>query len=162
MMAKKNKKSVKKKTKKIVKKAKPSVKKTAKKAVAKNEKDAKPAKGGKLIMVVDDEADVRNTVKTVLENAGFKVVTAVNASDCLRKLQKVKPALILLDIMMPGMPVKEAIPKMGNVKIAYLSVVRTSEAEKEDLLKSKKVVAFIQKPFDVDKLVAKVKRLAGK
>ena len=115
----------------------------------------------KTIMVVDDEPDVRSTVKTVLEKNGYKIVTAVNGDDCLKKLPKQKVDLILLDIMMPGTPVKEIIPKIKGVKIAYLSVVRTSEAEKEDLMKSKNIVDFIQKPFDINDLLKRVKTLVG-
>ena len=112
-------------------------------------------------MVVDDEDDIRNTVKTILEAQGYKVVTAINADDCLEKLKKNKPDLILMDIMMPGTPVREAVPKIKQ-KIAYLSVVRTSEAEKEELMKSKNIVDFIQKPFDVKELVKRVGKLTGK
>jgi len=116
----------------------------------------------KLIMVVDDEADNRSTVKTVLEKEGYKVVTAITADDALEKSQKQKPDLILMDIMMPGTPVKEIIPKLMGIKIAYLSVVRMSEAEKEDLTKSKNVVGFIQKPFDIDDLIKNVQKIIGK
>lgn len=112
----------------------------------------------KTIMVVDDEADIRNTVKTILEKEGYKVITAVNGDDCLKKLEKENPALILMDIMMPGTPVKDIVPKIKQ-KIAYLSVVRTSEAEKEELMKSKNIVDFIQKPFDIAELVKRVKKL---
>ena len=113
----------------------------------------------KTIMVVDDEVDIRNTVKVILEKNGYNVITAVNGDDCLKKLVKEKPDLILMDIMMPGTPVKEIIPKIKNIKIAYLSVVRTSEAEREDLMKSKNIVDFIQKPFDVNDLVKRIKEM---
>src|SRR3989344_7014372 len=106
----------------------------------------------KTIMVVDDEPDIRETVKTVLEKNGYRVVTAVNGDDCLKKLPKQKVDLILMDIMMPGTPVGKVVEKIKNTKIAYLSVVRTSEAEKEDLLKSNNIVGFIQKPFDINDL----------
>lgn len=115
----------------------------------------------KTIMIVDDEPDNVTTVKTILEKEGYKVVTAVNADDCLKKLPKQKVDLILMDIMMPGTPVKEIIPKIKGTKIAYLSVVRTSDAEKEELLKSKNIVGFIQKPFDINELVKKVKKIVG-
>ncbi|MEI6731178.1 MAG: response regulator [archaeon] len=114
---------------------------------------------GKKILVVDDEPDVRNTIKTVLEKNGFKVVTAVNGDDGLAKWKKEKPALVLMDIMMPGTPVRDIIPQMKGTKVAYLSVVRTSEAEKEDLMKSKNIVDFIQKPFDINELLERVKKL---
>ena len=116
----------------------------------------------KTIMVVDDEADIRSTVKTILEREGYRVVTAVNGDDCLVKLKKEKPDLILLDIMMPGMPVKEVIKKIKGTKISYLSVVRISEAEREDLLKAPNVVDFIQKPFDIAELVKRVAKLVSK
>ncbi len=115
----------------------------------------------KLIMVVDDEPDNITTVKGVLKRNGFGVVSAVSGDDCLLKLKKVRPDLILMDIMMPGTPVCEVVRQIKDVKIAYLSVVRTSEAEKEDLLWQKNVVDFIQKPFDIKELLAKVKKLTA-
>lgn len=115
----------------------------------------------KTIMVVDDEPDVRDTTKTVLEKNGYKVVTAQSGDDCLEKLKKGKPDLILMDIMMPGTPVREIVGKIEGIPIAYLSVVRTSEAEKEELLSSVNVVDFIQKPFDIKELVARVKKVVG-
>ena len=125
----------------------------------------------KTIMVVDDEPDIRKTVKLVLEKNGYDVVTAVDGDDCLKKLKSSNPDLILMDIMMPGTPVSkvvtkinainEIIPKIKGAKIAYLSVVRTSEAEKEELLKEKNIVDFIQKPFDIIDLVKRVKKITG-
>ena len=115
----------------------------------------------KLIMVVDDEPDVQSTVKTVLERNKYKVVTANNGDDCLEKLKTEKPDLILMDIMMPGTSVKDVVAKIKGIKIAYLSVVRTSEAEKEELLKAKNIVDFIQKPFDINDLLKKVKKIVG-
>jgi CheY-like chemotaxis protein len=115
----------------------------------------------KTIMIVDDEPDLRSTVRTFLEKEGFNVITAVNGDDCLEKLKKAKPDLILMDIMMPGTPVGEVVKKIKNIKIAYLSVVRTSEAEKEELLGQKNIVGFIQKPFDINEMVEKVKKIVG-
>ena len=115
----------------------------------------------KKIMVVDDEPDIRDTVKTILEKKGYKVVTAVNGDDCLKKLKKETPNLILMDIMMPGTPVKDVIKMIKGVPIAYLSVVRISEAEKEQLLRAKNIVDFIHKPFDIKELLDRVKKLVG-
>jgi len=109
-------------------------------------------------MVVDDEPDIRATVKTVLEKNGYGVITAISADDCLKQLEKQKVDLILMDIMMPGTPIREVIPKIKGIKIAYLSVVKTSEAEKEELLKEKNIVGFIQKPFDINGLLRKIKK----
>ncbi|MFH1682591.1 MAG: response regulator [Candidatus Woesearchaeota archaeon] len=116
----------------------------------------------KTIMIVDDEPDNLTTVQTILEKKGYGVITAVNGDDCLKKLKDgEKPDLILMDIMMPGTPVKEVVKKIKGIKIAYLSVVRTSEAEKEDLLGQKNIVGFIQKPFDINELLERVKKIIG-
>jgi CheY-like chemotaxis protein len=131
----------------------------AKKAKSSSSPKSVSKSSKKLIMVVDDEPDNISTVKAVLENNGFGVVSAVNGDDCLEKLKKVKPDLILMDIMMPGTPVREVVKKITNVKIAYLSVVRTSEAEKEELLGQKNIVDFIQKPFDINDLLERVNKL---
>lgn len=111
----------------------------------------------KNIMVVDDEEDNRTTVKNLLESRGYSVITAINGDDCLKKLEKNKVDLILLDIMMPGMPVREVVKKITNTKIVYLSVVRTSEAERENLL-NENVLDFVQKPFDINLLLEKVNK----
>jgi len=117
---------------------------------------------GKTIMVVDDEPDNRAVVKKILSKKGYTLIEAVNGDDCLKQLKKgPKPDLILLDIMMPGTPVKEVVPKLKGIKIAYFSVVSTSEADKEKLLKEKNIVDFIQKPFDINDLLKRVQRLVG-
>jgi DNA-binding response OmpR family regulator len=116
----------------------------------------------KKIMIVDDEPDISTPVKEVLERNGYKVFTAVNADDCLKQVQAgEKPDLILMDIVMPGTPVREIIPKLGKIKIAYLSVVRTSEAEKKNLMKNKNIVDIIQKPFQLSELIKRVKKITG-
>ncbi len=115
----------------------------------------------KTIMVVDDEVDIRNSFKIVLSKSGFKVVTAKDADDCLRKLKTNKPDLILMDIMMPGTPVRKIIPKIKDVKVSYLSVVQLTDAEKEGLLKQKNVVDFINKPIQIEDLIKRVKKILG-
>jgi len=115
----------------------------------------------KIIMVVDDEQDIRDSAKLILEKNGYKVITAVSGDDALKQVATANPDLILLDIMMPGTPAKDIVPKLSKFKIAYLSVVRTSEAEKEDLMKNKNVVDFIQKPYDIDELLKRVKKIVG-
>ena len=116
----------------------------------------------KTVMVVDDEPDNVDTVKTVLEKNGYKVLTASNGDHCLKELKKHKKVdLILMDIMMPGTTVREVVSQIKKIKIAYLTVVRTSEAEREQLMKKKNIVDYIQKPFDVDDLLKRVKKIVG-
>ena len=111
----------------------------------------------KTILVADDEPDVRETVKIILEREGYKIITAVDGDDCLNKARMQDPDLILLDIMMPGTPVKDIVEKIENIKIAFMSVVRISEARKKGMCKQDNIVDFIQKPFDVNDLISRVK-----
>lgn len=113
------------------------------------------------ILIVDDEKDNRDTVKDLLEANKYEVETAVDGDNALEILKKKKFDLILLDIMMPGTPVKDVVKQIKGTKIIYFSVVRTSEAEKENLLVDN-VVDFIQKPFDINDLLAKVKKYTSK
>lgn len=113
----------------------------------------------KLILIVDDEEDVRESAKVVLEGVGYNVETAISGDDCLKKLKTLKPDLILLDIMMPGTPIKNILPKIKNVKVVYLSIVRPSDAEREELMGQDNIVDFIQKPYDVKELIKKVGEL---
>jgi CheY-like chemotaxis protein len=115
----------------------------------------------KLVMVVDDEQDNIDTVAAILEKMGVETVSASSGDDCLSKVKamKKKPELILLDIMMPGTPVKKIVPKLRSIKIAYLSVVNPFEARREGLMAFDNIVAFIRKPFDAFDLEKKLKVL---
>jgi DNA-binding response OmpR family regulator len=110
----------------------------------------------KTIFVVDDEEDIRESVKTLLEKNGYNVITAENGDDCLNKLKKVTPDLILLDIMMPGMPISDVVKNITDIKIAFMSVVRISDARKKGLTSQDNIVDFLQKPFNVTDLIDRV------
>jgi len=110
----------------------------------------------KTILVVDDEPDIRQSVKMILEKNGYMVITAESGDDCLVKLNDVKPDLILLDIMMPGTPVSEIVKKITDIKIAFMSVVRISDARKKGLCTQDNIVDFFQKPFNVTDLIDRV------
>lgn len=110
----------------------------------------------KTILVVDDEPDIRQSVKQILEVNGYTVLTAVDGDDCLKKLNEITPDLILLDIMMPGTPVGEVVKQIKNIKIAFMSVVRISDARKRGLCIQDNIVDFFQKPFNVSDLIDRV------
>ncbi len=111
--------------------------------------------------MVDDEPDIRDSVKMILKSNGYKVSTAKNADECLEKVKEEKPDLILLDIMMPGTPVEQMVDKITDIKIAFMSVVRISEARKKGLTSHENIVDFFQKPFNVADLVSRVKLHLG-
>jgi len=117
----------------------------------------------KKVMIVDDEESMVELVKSILEKEGFDVIIAYSGKECLEKLKKVKPDLILMDLMMPGMTGKEATrkirenPKTKDLKIVFLTVARLSEVGKKEL-EELKVLDYITKPFDIGDLVKRVKK----
>lgn len=120
----------------------------------------------KKIMVVDDEENLRKLVKAILEKERYEVITAINGNDCLKKLKKNKPDLILIDMMMPYMSGRDLCqkirsdPKTRSLKVAFLTVARLSETGR-DTLKKMKVIDYIEKPFDNSDLVRRVKKIIG-
>jgi len=117
----------------------------------------------KVVMVVDDEPDIRDTVKDVLVDAGLKVVTAKDGQDCVDKVRTSPPDLILLDILMPGLTTKEVIARLNKVKsppIIFLTVVKLSEATKKNIIQGN-MVDYVEKPFNNADLVKRVKKALG-
>ncbi|VVB59568.1 Chemotaxis protein CheY [uncultured archaeon] len=122
--------------------------------------------GKKKIMVVDDEEDIVTLVTAILGRQGYEIIQAYNGKECLEKLKTIKPDLVILDMMMPGMSGREvcekirADSKLKSLKVAFLTVARFSEAGK-DSLKKMNVSDYITKPFDNDDLVTRVKKIVG-
>ena len=113
----------------------------------------------KKIMVVDNEPDIVDLTRTVLELGGYNVIPTYSGEECLRKLEKEKVDLVLLDIMMPGMSgwdVFNRIKKKNKeVKVAFMSVLEISDKRKQVLL-DEGLADYIMKPFDKDTLLQKV------
>jgi CheY-like chemotaxis protein len=121
------------------------------------------------IMVVDDEEDIRETVKALLESGGHNVTVAEDGDQCLQLVKKEKPDLVLMDVLMPGTPVDEILPKISDIKVIIFSVVTLGEeriAESGKDLPSQKdfpnVVDYIEKPSDINNILAKVKKALEK
>lgn len=118
----------------------------------------------KKIMVVDDEENLTELVRAILEQENYDVITASNGEECLDKLKTVKPDLILLDMMMPGMSGREVCerirknPQTKNLKVAFLTVAKFSEMGKTTLA-DMKVADYITKPFENEDLVRRVKKM---
>ena len=118
----------------------------------------------KQIMVVDDEKNLLLLMHEVLENAGFDVLMAESGQECLEKLKKVKPDLIIMDMMMPKMSGYDTIrkiredPKTKDLRIIILTVSRIAEVSKFQLSKFK-ILDYINKPFDIKEIVDKINKI---
>jgi len=120
----------------------------------------------KKVMVVDDEPDLCETVKLLLEGKGYEVVSALSGAEALKKLRKERADLVLIDFFMPEMTGRALVdeiradPKLKNLKLAFLTVALFGEVGREDLQKLG-ILDYIQKPFDNEDLVRRVKKMVG-
>src|SRR4030042_6407253 len=118
----------------------------------------------KTIMIVDDELHMVELEKAILEADGFKTISAYSGAEALKLLEKVKPDLVLLDMMMPGMSGREVCEKIRNnpktrtLKVIFLTVARFSEVGKK-ILDKMNVSDYITKPFENANLVKRIKKV---
>ncbi len=110
------------------------------------------------ILVVDDETDIREAVTEILTDEGFVVVGAGNGAEALVKARAIHPAVVLLDLMMPGMNGWEfCAARRGDPELALIPVIVVSALGPVPGLDA---AGFIQKPFALDELVTAVRRYA--
>jgi len=113
------------------------------------------------ILVVDDEADLVETIQFALELEGYNVLVASNGEEGLNVARQEKPDLILLDLM---------LPKLDGYKVCRLLkfderykhipiLMLTARTQEKDKILGKETGAneYITKPFDMDALIARVK-----
>lgn len=114
----------------------------------------------KVILVADDDAAILNIVKTALEQAGYRVVTAMDGEAASRAVECEKIDLVILDVMMPrcsGLMATMKIRDRSNVPILMLS----AKAEESDRVLGLEAGAddYLVKPFYTQELLARVRAL---
>lgn len=114
------------------------------------------------ILVVDDAFDNSFLLQTLLENEGYQVDVADSGQAALEKIVAAPPALVLLDVMMPGMNGFEVTRQIRqNDRLPFIPIVLVSGYGQPDLDLSIDigVNGFIRKPIDFEEVIAKVKAL---
>lgn len=108
------------------------------------------------VLVIDDEASIRDLIIAILEEEGYRVIGASSGPRALMLLPEVQPDLIVLDIMMPGMNGREVLDRIRQTpNSAEIPVVLISAAFGFDSITQPKT-AFLAKPFDIEHLLATV------
>jgi DNA-binding response OmpR family regulator len=116
----------------------------------------------KRVLVIDDEADIREIVRLYLTDEGYIVIEASNGQEGILKAQTDQPDLIILDIMLPGINGFEVAkhlkddPNTQHVPIIILSVLAQDSQYRQGILD------YISKPFRPEELVATVKKIFSK
>ena len=117
----------------------------------------------KAVMIVDDSASLRQTVKICLSTAGYEVVEAVDGQDGLDKLDGRPVHLIIADVNMPvmgGLDMVRAIKQMASYRFTPIMILTTESDEakkREGQMAGAK--AWVVKPFRPEHLLAAVAKL---
>lgn len=112
----------------------------------------------KYILLIEDEPDLRETLKELFEMLGFQVETAANGREGLSKLETLgNPCLITLDLMMPVMTGWEFLDTLKSEPLhgrASIPVVVVSAAVDVVAVEAQYGCRSLEKPVDIDKLLA--------
>ena len=124
-------------------------------------------KDGKFILCIEDEPEMIDLIRLILERRGFKVEGAAGGMDGIRKVRELHPDLVLLDLMMPDLDGWEVYQQMKadensrNIPV----IVVTAKAQSIDKvlgLHIAKVDDYISKPFSPQDLLASVEKVFNK
>jgi UDP-3-O-[3-hydroxymyristoyl] N-acetylglucosamine deacetylase len=112
------------------------------------------------ILLVDDDAAVRETISAVLGDEGFEVVTAVDGTEALASLERATPDLVLLDVWLPETDGIEVLSRMRQTHAELPVIVISGHGNVETAVRATKLGAsdFIEKPFSIDGLLAAVNK----
>ena len=117
----------------------------------------------KKILLVDDEQDIVETLKFVLESEGYTCFCAYNGEDGLKLAKEIVPDLMVLDVMMPkinGFKISRLLKydaKYKDIPIIMLTA-RSQESDKQ-IGEETGADVYITKPFDLDEVLSTVNRL---
>jgi len=119
----------------------------------------------RVVMIVEDDMDLREAIVEVLELGGYSVIQARHGEDALKKLHGDghRPRLILLDLMMPVMDgfgfrrLQSADPELNTIPV----VVLTAHGNVAEIAAQMRATAFLNKPVEPDVLLDTVAQIVG-
>jgi two-component system, NtrC family, nitrogen regulation response regulator NtrX len=111
------------------------------------------------ILIVDDESSIRQSLKGVLEDEGYKASVAESGEACLEVLRKKAFEVVLLDVWMPGMDGLETLEKIREIEDAPEVIMISGHGTIETAVRATKLGAydFLEKPLSIDKTLILVK-----
>jgi CheY-like chemotaxis protein len=122
-------------------------------------KKAGPAK--KTILIVDDEFGILEVLESILSDAGFTVISAINGQEALARLQKTVPDLVILDFMMPLLDGAGVIKAMrADKRLSAVPVLLASALPEKTIAdRCNGYNVFLRKPYKTERLMEEIARL---
>ena len=115
------------------------------------------------ILVVDDNRDNADIIREYLEIRGYPITVATSGEEAIALFETVKPALVLLDVMMPGRDgwevcrIMKAHPQLGRtVRVIMVTALNEMDDKREAIQTG--ADDYVEKPFDLATLAATVQR----
>ena len=108
----------------------------------------------KTIAIIEDDQHIGNVLERNLVREGFTVLRAYSGTEALYLLSQNTPDLILLDLMLPGLPGEEILPKMKGIPVIVVSA-KVGIDDKVNLLLGG-AVDYVTKPFNMKELLARI------
>src|SRR5438093_3930498 len=111
------------------------------------------------ILIVDDEPGIRQSLKGVLEDEGYKASVAESGEACIESLRKRPFDVVLLDVWLPGMDGLETLEKVREIENAPEVIMISGHGTIETAVRATKLGAydFLEKPLSIDKTLILVK-----
>jgi two-component system nitrogen regulation response regulator NtrX len=111
------------------------------------------------VLVVDDERDIRESVRGILEDEGYKVFVAESGESCLEQLKKRSCEVVLLDIWLPGIDGLDTLERIRQLDAPPEVVMISGHATIETAVRATKLGAFdfLEKPLSLDKTLIVLK-----
>jgi DNA-binding response OmpR family regulator len=108
----------------------------------------------KNILVIDDDLYIGNMLEETLTNEGYSVSRAYSGTEAVLVLDKAKPDLVLLDLMLPGLSGEEVLPRIKGIPVIVVSA-KLDIDNKVDLLLGG-AADYVTKPFEIKELLARI------
>ena len=108
----------------------------------------------KHILIIDDDVHIGNMLCEVLISEGYKVSRAYSGTEALLLLSNIKPDLILLDLMLPGLSGEELLPQIKGIPVIVVSAKVDMDNKVELLLGG--ASDYVTKPFNTKELLARI------
>jgi DNA-binding response OmpR family regulator len=114
------------------------------------------------ILVVDDDAEIRNTLRTVLEGRGYRTLVAADGNMALAAAEREQPNLVIVDMMMPkksGFLVLEKLKARRDAGPRVIMITANEGSRHKAYAEALGVDDYIRKPFALERLLESVERL---